>query len=87
MPSTVSAPGLLEELRTSAPDLVSRRGSVFACRLDELQTSLHRSMLDAIEQVHHDMRTQKSPDALDEAVRGWLRDRLMDAAASGGVDA
>ena len=60
---------------------------VFQCRLDELQSSLHRSLLDALGRVHNDMRTYKSLDALDEAVRDWLRDRLVGATASGGVDA
>ena len=60
---------------------------VFQCRLDELQSSLHRSLLDALERVHNDMRTYKKLDVLDEAVRDWLCDRLVDAAASGGVDA
>ena len=60
---------------------------VFQCRLDELQTTLHRPLLDALERVHNDMRTYKSLDILDQAVRGWLRDRRSDAAASGGVNA
>ncbi len=60
---------------------------VFQCRLDELQPSLHRPLLDALERVHDDMRTYKSLNALDEAVRSWLRDCVGDAVASGGVDA
>ncbi len=60
---------------------------VFQCRLDELQASLHPSLLDALERVHNDMRTYKGLDALDGAVTGWLRDRLNDQAVSSGVDA
>ena len=60
---------------------------VFQCRLDELRPSLQPSLLGALERVHDDMRTYKGLDALDEAVSGWLRGRLGDAAASGGIDA
>ncbi len=60
---------------------------VFQCRLDELQPSLHPSLLDALRRVHDNMRTYKGLDAFGTAVSGWLRDRLDEAGGSGGVDA